>query len=375
MPHEDDFHPSLKVFEKLPLGGTDRRSIVATLAEKGPSTARADLAASRAKVSKHGVSIADDACVLLLGGSNGILRAVAIQLLFGEGVSVFCVHRDSEQMQIGVHHAAAIEEAAKEVKVPCTFRNDDALRPQTIEAVVQTLKEKYRAVHLIDGIAAGAMKRMPEFGPTKVRDLDVAFDPVRQVPDYSKAENVRRAGLVEVPVVTPLEIERTLKMMGSGAYLWSEQLAAAGLLVPGESVVAFADYDYEKDDPVYAKGPLAMAKNLQRERMDDIHQKYGVRTVRLCYPVMNTTAIGTIPGGCVMFAGNAQVGIKNGTYRNLRQLARDTMQMWQKGETSRELRMDVEYQKGLAEFHELKRDISETNYLDRIKDMIGYPDL
>ena len=72
---------------------------------------------------------------------------------------------------------------------------------------------------------------------------------------------------------------------------------------------------------------------------------------------------------------DAEVGIKNGTYQNLRELARDTMKMWKKGETDRELRMDVEYQKGLAEFHELKRDISETNYLDRIKHVIGHADL
>jgi enoyl-[acyl-carrier protein] reductase/trans-2-enoyl-CoA reductase (NAD+) len=374
MPHDDDFHPSLKVFEKLPLGGLDRRAIVGTLAEKGASVAKSDLESQRTKVTKVGTSIASDACVLLLGGSNGILRAVAVQLLFAEKVPVTCVHRDSEQMQIGVHHARAISEAAGAAGVPCSFRNDDALRPQTIEAVVDELKQKYRVVHLIDGIAAGAMKRMPEFGAGKVRDLDVAFDPVRQVPDYSKAENVRRVGLVEVPLVTPIEVERTLKMMGSGAWLWSEQLAAKGLL-SNESIVAFADYDYEPDDPVYAKSPLSLAKNQQRERMKQIREQWGARTVRICYPAMNTTAIGTIPGGCLMFAGNAQVGIKNGTYKNLRELARDTMQMWHAGETGRELRLDVEYQKGLAEFHELKRDISETNYLERIKDVIGHPDL
>jgi enoyl-[acyl-carrier protein] reductase/trans-2-enoyl-CoA reductase (NAD+) len=374
MPHDDDFHPSLKVFEKLPLGGLDRRAIVGTLAERGASVAKSDLESQRSKVTKVGTSIANDACVLLLGGSNGILRAVAVQLLFAEKVPVTCVHRDSEQMQIGVHHARAISEAASAAGIPCSFRNDDALRPQTIEAVVDELKQKFRVVHLIDGIAAGAMKRMPEFGAGKVRDLDVAFDPVRQVPDYSKAENVRRVGLVEVPLVTPIEVERTLKMMGSGAWLWSEQLAAKGLL-SNESIVAFADYDYEPDDPVYAKSPLSLAKNQQRERMKQIRDQWGARTVRICYPAMNTTAIGTIPGGCLMFAGNAQVGIRHGSYKNLRALAHDTMKMFQKGFDDRELRLDVEYQKGLDEFHALKRDMSETNYLDRIKDVIGHPDL
>src|SRR5262249_22661346 len=102
---------------------------------------------------------------------------------------------------------------------------------------------------------------------------------------------------------------------------------------------------------------------------------WSARTVRICYPAMNTTAIGTIPGGCLMFAGNAQVGIRHGSYKNLRALAHDTMKMFQKGFDDRELRLDVEYQKGLDEFHALKRDMSETNYLDRIKDVIGHPDL
>ena len=375
MPHDDLFHPSLQVFEKLPLGGLDRRAIVGVLAEKGAATATADLAAQRAKVRPVGHGIAPDACVLLLGGSNGILRAVAIQLLFAEKVAVHSVHRDSEQMQVGVHHAHALQAAAREAGVACTYRNDDALRPQTIEAVVAELKGKYRAVHLIDGIAAGAMKRLPEFGPGKVRDLDVAFDPVRQVPDYSKPEHVRKAGLVEVPVVTPIEIERTLKMMGSGAWLWAEQLAAAGLLAPKESLVAFADYDYEHDDPVYSKGPLAMAKNQQRERMAEIAKRFGARTVRLCYPAMNTTAIGTIPGGCLMFAGNAEVGLRHGTYKNLRELAHDTMPMFAAGFDAPDLRLDEPYQRGLPEFHDLKRDLSTTNFRERIAHVIGHADL
>ena len=145
--------------------------------------------------------------------------------------------------------------------------------------------------------------------------------------------------------------------------------------MPKESIVAFADYDYEPDDPVYAKSPLSLAKNQQRERMKEIHDRYGARTVRLCYPAMNTTAIGTIPGGCLMFAGNAEVGLRHGTYKNLRQLAHDTMAMFAKGFDAPELRLDVEYQKGLDEFHALKRDMSETNFRDRIKDVIGHPDL
>lgn len=375
MPHDDDFDPSLKVFEKLPLGGLDRRAMMASLAQKGAEVARGDLAAQRTKLKRAGVAIAKDACVLLLGGSNGILRSVAIQLLFGEGVPVWAVHRDSEQLQIGVHHARAIMAGANEAGVDCVYRNDDALREATMADVAAQLKQKYRCVHLIDGIASGSLRRLPEFGAGKVRDLDVAFDPVRQIPDFSSFESVRGVGLVEVPVATPIEIERTNKMMGSASLLWADALAKEGLLVRGESVVAFCDYDYEHDDPVYAKGPLAGAKNLQRERMKEIRDRLGARTVRIGYPVMNTSAIGTIPGGCLMYGGTTEVLLKRGKYRNIPQLAFETMDMWKAGFDAPDLRLDVDYQDALPAFHDLKRTISTTNFRERLSTVVGHPDL
>src|SRR5205814_9512768 len=123
------------------------------------------------------------------------------------------------------------------------FWNEDATKPSTIEAVIAELRGKARVVHLINGIAAGATKRYAEHGPTQVKDLDVAFDPVLQVPDFDKPENVRKVGLVDVEVATDVDIERTNRFMGSSSLLWAEPLAAAGLLVRGESVVAFCDYD------------------------------------------------------------------------------------------------------------------------------------
>jgi enoyl-[acyl-carrier protein] reductase/trans-2-enoyl-CoA reductase (NAD+) len=62
------------------------------------------------------------------------------------------------------------------------FFNEDATKPATIEMVVKELKGKFRAVHFVNGIAAGATKRYAEHGPTQVKDLDVAFHPVLQTP-------------------------------------------------------------------------------------------------------------------------------------------------------------------------------------------------
>ena len=72
--------------------------------------------------------------------------------------------------------------------------------------------------------------------------------------------------------------------MGSSSLLWAEPLAKAGLLAKGESIVAFCDYDFPPDDPVYAMGPLAGAKLLQRKTMAEIKGRFGARTARICYP-------------------------------------------------------------------------------------------
>jgi len=340
----------LETFKKQPLGGVDRRSLVGTLAERGASTATDLLAKQRRRVTSAGTAIAKDAAVLILGGSNGITRAVAMQLLFGEGAAVFAVHLDSEKMQIGPHHAAAMTEAATAAGETVRFFNADATKESTITEVVAALKDSCRCVHIVNGIAAGATKRYAQHGPTLVRDLDVAFDAVLQTPDFSKPETIRKLGMVDVEVATDLDIERTNKFMGTSSLIWAEPLAAAGLLVRGESVVAFCDYDYPPSDPVYAMGPLAGAKILQRETMVAIAARFGATTARLCYPAVATTALGAIPGGLLMYGLTAQILRERNVYADLLDLARGSMRIFEKGYDGSDVRLDAAYQETLPEF-------------------------
>jgi enoyl-[acyl-carrier protein] reductase/trans-2-enoyl-CoA reductase (NAD+) len=308
-----------------------------------------------------GARVAKDMAVLILGGSNGITRAVAMQLVFGEGAAVYGVHKDSEKMQIGPCHVKAFTAGAEAEGKTARFFNDDAVRPQTVEAVVAELKKAFRAVHLLNGIAAGATKRYAEHGPTQVKDVDVAFDPVLQTPDFSKPESVRKIGLVDVEVATDVDIERTNKFMGTSSVLWAEALAAAGLLAKGESVVAFCDYDYPADDPVSAMGPLAGAKQLQRKTMTEIAERFGVKTSRLCYPPMATTALGAIPGGSLMYALSAEILREEGKYQNLRDLALATMPIFHPEYDGQDVRMDTAYQACLPEFHRRKDKLTSAD--------------
>jgi len=362
---------TLETFKKLPLGGTDRRALVSTLAQHGLTTAEALLAEQRKALVPQGARIAKDAAVLILGGSNGITRALAVQLLFAEGASVACVHLDSEKMQIGHFHAQAITRAAEAEGRYARFFNDDATKPATIEMVVKELQSRFRAVHLVNGIAAGATKRYAEHGPTQVKDLDVAFHPVLQTPDFSKPENIRKIGLVDVEVASELDIERTNKFMGTSSLLWAEPLAAAGLLSKGESVISFCDYDYPADDPVYAMGPLAGAKRLQRETMAQIRERFGVTTARLCYPPVATTALGAIPGGLLMYGLSAQILIEQGKYRDVMALGRDSMTMFQPGYAGEEVRLDAAYQAILPEFHRRKDALGPDDVPNALHSLFG----
>ena len=351
----------LEVFKKLPLGGIDRRALVGALAKDGLRVATELLEAQRKTIRPVGTRIADDTAVLILGGSNGITRALAVQLLFGERAKVYAVHFDSEKMQIGGFHVQAIPNPAEAKGLTARFRNDDAIKPAIIEEVVAELAGKFRAVHVINGIAAGAMKRYVEHGPTQVKDLDVAFDPILQVPDFSAPASIRKVGLVDVEVANDADIERTNRYMGSSSLLWAEPLAAAGLLARDESIVAFCDYDYPPDDPVYAMGPLAGAKKLQREKLHEIRERFGVRTVRICYPPVGTTALGSIPGGSLMFALSAQILKERGQYRDVMELGVDSMEMFKPSFHESELRLDEAYKATLPEFHARKATLTNAD--------------
>lgn len=362
----------LETFPKLPFGGISPKWMAQRLAAEGAALAVADLARDRAAVRSTGISLPKQSAVLMLGGSGGILRAFAIQLLFGEHIPVYAMHYDSEKLQIGAHHAHALEAAAKEEKIPCRYINADATRPDKIQILIDEIKAAgHRCVHLINGIAAGATKRFAEHGTTQVRDLDVAFDPLRQIADFSSWESLRRFGLVDVEIATEADIERTYKFMGRSTDPWAAALYDAGLLLPGESIVAFTDYDYEPDDPVYAMGPLAQAKVLQRESMHRIREQMGVRTLRLCYPAMNTTALGAIPGGTLMFAGTAQILLEQGAYKNLSTLAAETTAIFSPDFTKEELRVDTDFQRVLPEFHRRKVTMHTGNLHEHFHLVVG----
>ncbi len=341
----------LEVFEKKTLGGIDLREMVKNLTERGLEEARSFLNRQVKNVKPSGLKLPDDHVVLLLGGSNGILRAVAIQLLFGDNIPVYAVHYDRAKFQIGFYHVQAMKELAEERGIDTRWWNKDATNPDVIGEVIGEIKKKYRVVHLINGIAAGATKRYKEFGEILIKDLDVAFHPILQIPDFSKIENIRRLGLVKVETATEQDIERTNKFMGTSTSLWATPLADAGLLRRDRSVVAFTDYDFEEDDPVYGKGPLAGAKILQRKSMEEIRDKYGAKTVRLCYPAMDTTAIGAIPGGLLMFALSAVILDERNEFKNLPALAFETVSIFKEEYSDSELRMDREFQTILPEFH------------------------
>ncbi len=344
---------------KAPLGGLDRKQLVARLSAEGPALAAADLERDLRALGPRSLELGDDSCVLVLGGSNGFGRALVLQLLFGERQNVFVVHNDSERLQIGPHHVRAMRDAAEKAGLESGFMNDDATNPKVVNDVITALRARYATVHLFNSIAAGAPKRYAEHGTCEVPDIDVEMDPLRQVADFSRPENARAVGLVKVEVATPADIERTDRLMGTSTELWANALAEAKLLTK-RSVVAFADYDFEPDNPVYGMGPLAGAKRLQRESMKRLRATYGVRGVRVCYPAMNTTALSIIPGGLLMYAATAHL-LGQGR-ASLPALAAATMPIFAADGPQDELRLDGDYQAIVPRAKAAVRDIDSDNW-------------
>ena len=132
---------TLEIFKKQPLGGVDRRAMVGALAEHGTRVAVESLAADRKLVTAAAGGLAKDAVVLILGGSNGITRGLAVQLVFGEKAAICCVHLDSEKMQIGPHHTKVLAAEAEKTGVFAKFFNEDATKPDTVKMVVEALKK------------------------------------------------------------------------------------------------------------------------------------------------------------------------------------------------------------------------------------------
>ncbi len=132
--------------------------------------------------------------------------------------------------------------------------------------------------------------------------------------------------MVEVEVASDVDIERTNRFMGSSSLLWAEPLAAAGMLVAAARASwPSATTTSPPDDPVYAMGPLAGAKILQRKTMGEIQDRFGARTARICYPPVATTALGAIPGGLLMYALSAQILKERGQYRDVIELGAASM--------------------------------------------------
>src|SRR5262249_20745411 len=125
--------------------------------------------------------------------------------------------------------------------------------------------------------------------------------------------------------------------------------------------VAFCDYDYPPDDPVYAMGPLAGAKKLQRQTMGEIRDRFGARTARICYPPVATTALGAIPGGLLMYAMSAQILKERGQYRDVMELGVDSMELFKPGWSGGDVHLDEAYKACLPEFHARKAALTNAD--------------
>eukprot|EP01062_Namystynia_karyoxenos_P043376 TRINITY_DN31786_c0_g1_i1.p1 TRINITY_DN31786_c0_g1~~TRINITY_DN31786_c0_g1_i1.p1 ORF type:complete len:420 (+),score=106.10 TRINITY_DN31786_c0_g1_i1:94-1260(+) len=354
--------PALQAMAKRPLGGVDLRQMAVLIKAEGRSAADRQLQTDLARLRPVPAVLPENHGVVVLGGSNGITRAIALQLSFGQRVPVWCVHSDNPRMQIAYQHAQSAAARAEAENVPLKYRNVSAIADGVAQEVAAEMRAAgVRSASLINGIAAGVPKRYAQFGPCAVPELDCAFHPVLQTPDFGTPAAYRSIGLVDVGVASDQEVQRTMDLMGSAPQTaWAAALAGEGLL-SSASVLAFCDYDYPNWDPVYAHGPLAGAKQAQRGELRQLRAQYSARPASLCFPPMPTSALGAIPGGLLLYAATAELLLRSGRSDSLRscgELAASAVsQLWPHPESlptvgyvSVFVRMDNDFQHVLADY-------------------------
>src|SRR5262249_55525976 len=109
----------------------------------------------------------------------------------------------------------------------------------------------------------------------------------------------------------------------------------------------------------------------QRKTMIEIKERFNVKTGRLCYPPVATTALGAIPGGLLMFALSAQILKERGQFRDVMELGADSMDLFRPDWDGSDVHMDVAYKACLPEFDARKEKLTNADLPEAFKLLYG----
>jgi enoyl-[acyl-carrier protein] reductase/trans-2-enoyl-CoA reductase (NAD+) len=201
--------------------------------------------------------------VLVVGCSTGYGLATRIGAAFGFRAATVGVSFEKEPTETstgtpGWYDNRAFDAAATAEALPSITLNADAFTAATKQRVVEAARELGLRFDLVVYSLASPVRVDPATGAMHRSVIKPIGGPYhgRTVDPFT-----RELSFVEVPAATDEEVASTVKVMGGEDWeLWISALAAAGVLAPGATTVAYSYIGPRLSWPIYRDGTIGRAK-------------------------------------------------------------------------------------------------------------------
>jgi enoyl-[acyl-carrier protein] reductase/trans-2-enoyl-CoA reductase (NAD+) len=201
--------------------------------------------------------------VLVLGCSTGYGLATRIGAAFGFGSATVGVSYEKEPSDSstgtpGWYNNRAFDATATAQALPARTINGDAFSLEIKEQVIAAARELGLKFDLVVYSLASPVRKDPESGELYRSVIKPIGGPYRgrTVDPFTK-----ELSFAEVQPATEAEAEATVKVMGGEDWeLWISALAAAGVLAPKATTVAYSYVGPKLSWPIYREGTIGRAK-------------------------------------------------------------------------------------------------------------------
>jgi enoyl-[acyl-carrier protein] reductase/trans-2-enoyl-CoA reductase (NAD+) len=272
--------------------------------------------------------------VLVIGASTGYGLAARITAAFGFGAATLGVYfekpgTETKPGTAGWYNSAAFDELAADAGLYSKSINGDAFSNEARARAIEEIRAGMGGpIDLVVYSLASPVRKLPDTGEL-VRS---ALKPIGE-PYSATSIDTNRDKLVQITVepATEQEIADTVTVMGGEDWaLWIEALAAADVLAPGATTVAFSYIGTEITWPIYWDGCLGRAKQHLDGTARDLTARFAGQGLKAYVGVMKSVvtqasaAIPVIPlYVSLVFRIMKEKGLHEGTIEQLNRLFRD----------------------------------------------------
>lgn len=273
--------------------------------------------------------------VLVIGASTGFGLASRITAAYGSGAATLGVFFEKEPAEgktasPGWYNSAAFEKFAHADGLYAKSINGDAFSDEVKQQAIEIIKKDLGQVDQIIYSLASPVRMHPKTGVLHRS----ALKPIGQT--YTNKTVDFHTGKVTEVSIAPAEqedIDNTVTVMGGEDWaMWIDALAAAGVLAPGVTTVAYSYIGPALTEPVYRKGTIGRAKDdleatafTITEKLKDVGGKAYV-SVNKALVTQASSAIPVIPLYIsLLFQVMKEAGVHEGTIEQIDRLYRERL--------------------------------------------------